>query len=56
VGLISWVTYFSLSALLPSAGADPEKVLKAKVFWGRGDLICVTEEKLKSLTKFDGWI
>lgn len=56
VGLISWVTCFSSSALLPSPGADPEKALKEKVWGGKGDLICITEEKLKSFTKFDGYV
>lgn len=55
VDLISWVTCFSSSALLPSPGADPEKALK-EVFWGKGGLICLTEEKLKSVTKFHDYV
>lgn len=54
MGLISWVIYSSSSALLPFLGADPEKVLKEKAFLGKGDFICITEEKLQVLTKFDG--
>lgn len=57
VCLISWVTCFSSSVLLPSPGADPENVLKEKVLCGgEGDLICIMRKIWRVFTRYDDYI
>lgn len=57
VCLISWVTCFSSSVLLPSLGANPENGLKEKVLWGgEGDFICIMRKIWKVFTRCDDCI